>query len=55
LLLKKSSAQKIVVGNVAVHPFGRFHLFSWYPGWLGTYIIFSIALSFLLRKLMKVY
>jgi uncharacterized membrane protein (DUF106 family) len=55
LLLKKSSAQKIVVGNKAVHPFGKYHLFSWYPGWLGTYILLSLLFSFLVRKIMNVY
>jgi len=55
LLIKKSALQKIVVGNEPIKPFGNFHLFSWYPGWLGTYIIFSISFSLLLRKIMKVY
>jgi len=31
------------------------NLFGWKLGWLGTYIIFSIVCSSLLRKLMKVY
>ena len=31
------------------------NLFGWKLGWLGTYIIFSIAFSLGLRKLMKVY
>lgn len=55
LLLKKSAAQKIVIGNKTVRPFGDLHLFSWYPGWLGTYIILSILISLLLRKILKVY
>lgn len=30
-------------------------LFGWNLGWLGSYIIFSIVLSMLLRKVLKVY
>ena len=36
-------------------PFGDFSLFGWKPGWLGTYIILSIILSFVIRKLLKVH
>ena len=31
------------------------NLFGWKLGWLGTYIIFSIIFSMLLRKIIKVY
>lgn len=31
------------------------NLFGWKLGWLGTYIIFSIAFTMALRKLLKVY
>lgn len=31
------------------------NLFGWKLGWIGTYIIFSIIFSMLLRKVMKVY
>jgi uncharacterized membrane protein (DUF106 family) len=31
------------------------NLFGWRLGWLGTYIIFAIVFSMLLRKLLKVY
>jgi uncharacterized membrane protein (DUF106 family) len=31
------------------------NLFGWQLGWLGTYIIFSVIFSLVLRKLMKVY
>jgi len=51
-----SKMKMIVVGNKAVHPFGDdFSLFGWHPGWLATYIILSIALSTLFRKLFDVY
>lgn len=36
-------------------PFGDFSLFGYQPGWLFTYILFSIVFSISLRKLMKVY
>lgn len=38
-----------------VRPFGSLSLFGWRPGWLGTYIIFSLVFSMALRKIMKVY
>lgn len=41
----RASNKKLIVLN----------LFGWKIGWLGTYIIFSIVLGSLLRKLMKVY
>jgi uncharacterized membrane protein (DUF106 family) len=54
--VKNSKLKMIVIGNKKVQPFGdSFNLFGWYPGWLATYIILSIALSSLFRKLMKVY
>lgn len=36
-------------------PFGGFSLFGYQPGWLFTYILFSIVLSISTRKLMKIY
>ncbi len=44
----------ITLGNVAVKPLGDLSLFGWHPGWLGTYIMLSIVLSILLRKLLGV-
>ncbi|MBU0980670.1 MAG: DUF106 domain-containing protein [Nanoarchaeota archaeon] len=38
-----------------VKPFGSLSIFGWKPGWLGTYIIFSLIFGLLLRKFMKVY
>lgn len=35
-------------------PFGDFSIFGYEPGWLATYIFFSILLSVLLRKLLGV-
>jgi len=50
-----SKLQKTVIGNAKIMPFGSFSLFGWHPGWLGTYIIMSLIISLLLRKVMKVY
>lgn len=50
-----SKLKKTVIGNQPIKPFGSLSLFGWHPGWLGTYIIMSLLLSTLLRKLMKVY
>jgi uncharacterized membrane protein (DUF106 family) len=55
-IIKDSKLKMIENGNKAVKPFGEnFNIFGWHPGWLATYIVISIALSSLLRKLMKVY
>jgi len=55
-IIKDSKLKTIVNGNQAVHPFGeKFNLFGWHPGWLATYIILSIGLSALCRKLFDVY
>ncbi len=37
-----------------LRPLGDFSIFGWHPGWLGTYIILSIAFSFGFRKLLGV-
>jgi prepilin-type processing-associated H-X9-DG protein len=50
-----SKLKKTAIGNIPIRPFGAFSLFGWHPGWLGTYIIISLIVSMLLRKLMKVY
>jgi len=55
-VISDSKLKKITNGNKVVHPFGEsFNLFGWYPGWLATYIVLSIALSALFRKLLDVY
>jgi uncharacterized membrane protein (DUF106 family) len=55
-LPKDSKLQSITIGNERVRPFGEsFSLFGWHPGWLATYILFSIIFSMGLRKLLKVY
>jgi uncharacterized membrane protein (DUF106 family) len=51
---KGTAVQKITVGNKRVWPFGSwFNIFGWHPGWLGTYIISSVAFSMLLRKILN--
>ena len=47
-------SQATIVQN-RLHPLGELALFGWYPGWLGLYIIFSIAFSMGLRKVFNVY
>jgi len=55
-IIPDSKLKKIINGNKVIHPFGEsFNLFGWYPGWLATYIVLSIALSALFRKLLDVY
>lgn len=52
---KNSILNKAVVSNAEVKPLGNFSIFGWLPGWLGTYMILTIILSSLVRKLLKVY
>ncbi|MEK6964300.1 MAG: EMC3/TMCO1 family protein [Nanoarchaeota archaeon] len=54
-VIKNGPIQKFITHNKELEPFGSFSLFGWHPGWIGVYIIFSIALSTLMRKLMNVY
>ncbi len=54
--IKKGSAiNQISIDLSPVRPFGDLSLGGWNPGWLATYIIFSLASSILIRKLMKVH
>lgn len=46
---------QIEVKYSKIQPFGDFSLFGWHPKWLGTYIIFSLVFSIVLRKVMNVY
>lgn len=52
---KASMIDRITVDLGPLRPFGSFSLLGWEPGWLATYIIFSLAASMLARKLLKVY
>ncbi len=49
---KSGNIQSIEIKN---DPVKILNLFGWKIGWLGTYIIFSIAFSLGLRKLFKIY
>jgi uncharacterized membrane protein (DUF106 family) len=53
-LFKNQAMQSITLSNekLIVLPL---LIFGWKLGWLGTYIIFSIVFSMLLRKVMKIY
>ncbi len=52
---KDSQIERIVVGLSSLQPFGDVALLGWKPGWLATYIIFSIVTSMLFRKWLKIY
>lgn len=52
---EESQIEEIKIDLEKTTPFGGFSLFGWHPGWLATYIVFSIVLSILLRKWLKVY
>ena len=49
---KESAIEKITVGLKPIRPLGDISILGWEPGWLGTYIIISLAFSMLLRKLL---
>lgn len=49
-----SNLKTVTVNHNEVKPFGEAQIFGWKPGWLGTYIIFSIIFSIALRKLLRV-
>ncbi|MBN1502041.1 DUF106 domain-containing protein [Candidatus Woesearchaeota archaeon] len=53
--VRGNSVKEIIVGNERIYPFGDLSFFGWRPGWLGTYIIFSLVFSMALRKLLKIY
>lgn len=51
---KDALIRQVTIGNSPVKPLGGLSLFGWHPGWLGTYILLSVALSIGLRKLLRV-
>jgi len=47
--------ERIEVQHDKLLPLGEnVNIFGWHPGWLGTYIFFSIFMSMIIRKLMGV-
>lgn len=50
--IEKDGIKSISIDNEKKRPL---NLFGWRLGWLGTYIIFSIAFSMSLRKLLKLH
>jgi len=49
---RRGDIKNVEVGN---KPMKLLNLFGWKVGWLGTYIIFSIIFSMIIRKILKVY
>jgi len=45
---------KLSIGMDKLRPMGNLSIFGWRPGWIGSYVIFSLIFSMLIRKLMKV-
>jgi len=52
---ENSNFETISVVHSKLKPLQDLSLFGWKPGWLGTYIIFSIVFSIGLRKWLKIY
>jgi uncharacterized membrane protein (DUF106 family) len=55
VLKKGSPINKIEIALPPLRPFGNLEIFGYMPGWLATYILFSLIMSMLFRKLLKVY
>jgi len=53
--LENGQISQIKTSNKGLKPLGKLSILGWNPGWLGTYIIFSIIFSMGLRKLLKIY
>ena len=54
-IAKDSKLRSVMVNYSPVHPFGEISIFGWQPGWLSSYIVFSLVFSILLRSLLKVH
>lgn len=52
---RDSPVVKVAVDLPPVHPFGSLLFFGWQPGWLGSYFLFTLLLTFPVRKLLKVH
>ncbi len=52
---KDSDVKSIQINYNKLRPMGSLSIFGWQPGWLGVYVILSIAFSLGLRKMLKVY
>jgi uncharacterized membrane protein (DUF106 family) len=51
---KRGTITEFNVENDKLTPLGNFNLWGWYPGWIFYYIVLSIPLSLLLKKLLDV-
>jgi uncharacterized membrane protein (DUF106 family) len=51
---RRGTVTSFNVENEKLVPLGEFNMFGWHPGWIFYYIIFSIPLSLLLKKWLKV-
>ena len=54
-LSSHSDIEKIQINYKPLKPLGTKSIFSWQPGWLGLYFIFSLVGSLAFRKLLKIY
>jgi uncharacterized membrane protein (DUF106 family) len=54
IMPRRGTVTSFNVENEKLVPLGGFNIFGWHPGWIFYYIIFSIPLSLLLKKLLDV-
>lgn len=50
---KDSQIKKIEVKLNSIRPLGGLSIFGWHPGWIASYLIFSIIFTIGLRKVFK--
>jgi len=54
-LAEASKINRIAIDLNGIHPFGGFTLFGWRPGWLAVYFLFTVGMTFPIRRLFKVH
>jgi len=52
---KESPFKSVTVHHKPVRPFGDFSIFGYMPGWVMTYILFSLVFSIAFRKILNVH
>ncbi|MEK6967991.1 MAG: EMC3/TMCO1 family protein [Nanoarchaeota archaeon] len=50
-----SPFKSVIVSHKPVQPFGSFSIFGYMPGWVMTYILFSLVFSIAIRKILDVH
>jgi uncharacterized membrane protein (DUF106 family) len=54
IMPKRGTVTAFNIENKKLEPLGNFNIFGWHPGWIFYYIVLSIPLSLLLKKVLNV-